>query len=444
MTESAIATTADIARDARTASAKLPSLTGTQRNQLLESFAAELEKQSSAILEANGMDCGDARVAVDRGEMSRALYDRLPMDAGKLASVIKGVRQVASLPDTIGELELARELDAGLNLYRVRCPIGVILIIFEARPDALPQIASLLIKSGNAGLLKGGKEAQKSNEAIFACLETALKNCNFPGGAYKLLPGRSQVAELLAMDKFIDLVIPRGSNELVRQIQESTRIPVLGHAEGICHLYVDEDADIDMAVKLAMDSKTNYPAACNSIETILVHQSAASTFLPKLMASAKTARLEVRMLPSESSAYGIAGTTAASEADWITEYSDLVVAVKVVASLEAAVEHINEHGSGHTECIVTANQQHFERFFAEVNSAGVFWNASTRFADGFRYGFGAEVGISTGKMHPRGPVGVDGITTYKYKLVGKGQLVADYVGANAKPFTHKNLPLENK
>jgi glutamate-5-semialdehyde dehydrogenase len=430
---------------ARQASAQLAALPAGRRTTLLEAMATKLTQYTNDILVANKKDCRAAAAAVERGEMTEALYKRLKLDEHKLNAVIDGIRQVAAMPDVLGKVELARELDDDLQLYRTRCPIGVVLVIFEARPDALPQIASLLIKSGNAGLLKGGREAQHSNEAIMACIHLALEAGDFPRGAYALVSNRHAAGELLKMDKYIDLVIPRGSGELVRQIQDSTRIPVLGHAEGICHLYVHHDADMSMALELALDSKTNYPAACNSIETLLVHKDVAFTFLPQLSAAARETGIEIRMAPREAEFYGITGAVVpATEKDWSTEYCDLIVSLKVVDSLESAIAHINKYGSQHTDAIVTESREAFDKFFAEVNSAGVFWNASTRFADGFRYGFGAEVGISTGKLHPRGPVGVDGITTYKYKLMGKGHVVADYTGDGARQFTHKDLPLDKK
>lgn len=445
MTLQPTATAVETARLARIASSELARIDGTRRKQALDLLATKLEERVGQIMEANESDCLVAAEAVKRGDMTAALFKRLRLDENKIQSVIDGVRQIAAQPDSLGQVELARELDDGLRLFRVRCPIGVILVIFEARPDALPQIASLLIKSGNAGLLKGGREAQHSNEALMACIEEALIECAFPRGAYALVPGRHEVAELLKMDKFVDLVIPRGSSELVRQIQASTTIPVLGHAEGICHLYVHEDADLDMALKLTIDAKTNYPAACNSIETLLVHRHAAAKFIPMLLNAAVEAGVALRMTPGDATAFGAAGNPAvgvANDADWTTEYSDLILAVKVVDSLSQAVVHINEFGSGHTESVVTRDKRAFDIFFAEVNSAGVFWNASTRFADGFRYGFGAEVGISTGKLHPRGPVGVDGITTYKYRLEGNGQVVADYTGDGARKFKHTDLPVD--
>jgi glutamate-5-semialdehyde dehydrogenase len=298
---------------------------------------------------------------------------------------------------------------------------------------------SLLVKSGNAGLIKGGREAENSNREIFRCLSEALQSAGYPQGAFFLLSGREEVADLLKLDREVDLVIPRGSNELVRHIQNNTDIPVLGHADGICHLYVDEKADLEMAIRLSVDSKTQYPAACNAIETLLVNSKIAGAFLPKVIAALQDKSVEVRAEKSAIDLFKLENVSTTNDTDWTTEYSDLTISIKVVDSLEEAIDHINTYGSGHTECIVTEDSETFERFFAEVNSAGVYQNASTRFADGFRYGFGAEVGISTGKLHPRGPVGVEGIITYKYKLIGKGQTVADYSGDNPRNFTHKDL-----
>lgn len=444
MSEPATSNAEEIARLARTASAQLARFNAADRGKALNLIADELTRCSDDILRANELDCKQAAAAVEQGQLSSSLLKRLKLDADKLQTVIAGIRQVAQLPDPLGTVELARELDDGLTLYRKRYPIGVVLVIFEARPDALPQIAALLIKSGNAGLLKGGKEASASNEAIFSCIARALRSLNFPEGAYRLVPGREQVADLLEQDKSIDLVIPRGSGELVRHIQDSTKIPVLGHAEGICHLYVDEDADEEMSIRLAIDAKTNYPAACNAIETILLHRAQAQSLAPRMAKALIDAGVEVRMQTSDIERYGIKGAQIADESDWSCEYSDMIVSIKIVDSLAAAIEHINHHGSSHTDAIVTRDKKAFEIFSDQVNSAGVYWNASTRFADGFRYGFGAEVGISTGKLHPRGPVGIDGITTYKYILIGNGHTVADYVGESARPFTHKDLPLRSQ
>jgi len=439
MTKSVLTQVQQVAKQARLASSRLARLTKENRSKALIAMADQLADCESKILEANQVDIANSQALVEKGEMPASYLKRLKLDAEKLKSVREGIRQVAQLEDTLGTSSLKRELDDGLKLYRVNCPIGVVLVIFESRPDALPQIMSLLVKSGNAGLIKGGREAENSNREIFRCLSEALQSAGYPQGAFFLLSGREEVADLLKLDREVDLVIPRGSNELVRHIQDNTDIPVLGHADGICHLYVDESADLEMAIRLSVDSKTQYPAACNAIETLLVNSKIAGVFLPKVIAALRDKSVDVRAEKSAIDLFKLEGVSTANDTDWTTEYSDLTISIKVVDSLEEAIDHINTYGSGHTECIVTEDSETFERFFAEVNSAGVYQNASTRFADGFRYGFGAEVGISTGKLHPRGPVGVEGIITYKYKLIGKGQTVADYSGENPRKFTHRDL-----
>lgn len=429
----------ETARRARLAASQIARFSKQKRTGALLAMAEELERNQALILNANELDMKMATILVEEGEMPSAYLNRLKLDSEKLRGVIAGIRKVAELPDQLGDSTLHRELDEGLELFRVNCPIGVVLVIFESRPDALPQIMSLLVKSGNAGLIKGGREAENSNKILFNCLQKALLSAGFPEASFSLLSGRAEVSALLKLERLIDLVIPRGSNQLVSQIQNNTHIPVLGHAEGICHLYVDQTADLAVATKLTLDAKIQYPAACNAIETLLVHRSIAENFLkdviPKLLAESVDVRVEQALIDR----YALTGVATANDTDWSTEYSDLTLSIKMVDSLGEAIEHINTYGSGHTETIVTKSGETFDRFFAEVNSAGVYWNASTRFADGFRYGFGAEVGISTGKMHPRGPVGVEGITTYKYKLIGQGQTVGEYSGPDAKLFTHKDI-----
>jgi glutamate-5-semialdehyde dehydrogenase len=322
-------------------------------------------------------------------------------------------------------------------LQRVTCPIGLIGVIFEARPDALPQIASLCLKSGDGVILKGGAEAEHSNRILFQCLKKAAEKAGLPGECLVLLESRSDVNELLKAERFVDLVIPRGSNSLVRFIQDNTRIPVLGHAEGICHVYVDDSANIEKAVSIICDAKVQYPSACNAVETILVHETIAPKLMP-LVAKALTER-KVSMRGDSATTKLVGEISPATEEDWSTEYGDLIIAIKIVKDIDEAIEHINEYGSGHTDTMVGEDHKKFDKFFAQVNSAGVYLNASTRFADGFRYGFGAEVGISTAKQHPRGPVGIEGLVTYKYKLIGDGHIVADYVGSKAKQFSHRDL-----
>ncbi|WP_448513896.1 glutamate-5-semialdehyde dehydrogenase [Parathermosynechococcus lividus] len=410
----------------------LASLDAAARNQALEAVAVALEAATPEILAANRTDCEQARA----NGLTPSLYARLELSASKLAAAIDGVRQVAALPDPLGQRQLHRQLDDGLILSRVTCPLGVLGVIFEARPDAVMQIAALAIKSGNGAILKGGQEASRSCQAIMQAIQQGLTTSAVPAGAIALLMRRAEITELLQLEEWVDLIIPRGSNEFVRYIQNNTRIPVLGHADGLCHLYVDVAADLDKAIAITLDAKTQYPAACNAIETLLVHRGIADEFLPKVAAALSQAGVELR---GDALACHLVPMTLASEADWTTEYCDLILAIKVVANLEAALEHIATYGSGHTEAIVTENPATAERFLQDVDAASVFHNCSTRFADGFRYGFGAEVGISTHKLPPRGPVGLEGLVTYKYQLVGNGHIVASYSGDGAKPFQHRDL-----
>ena len=427
------------ARQARLAAAALAHLPSEVKNAALESIARQLWDRADEILEANKYDLAAAHVAVRGGEMSESLFGRLKLDRGKLEALASGVTEIATMEDPVGKVTLAVELDEGLRLYRVACPIGVVAVIFEARPDALVQIAALCLKSGNAVLLKGGREAERSNRALFDVIHTATIEAGVPSAAMTLLESREDVKEILSAKDYVDLIVPRGSNELVRYIQGNTAIPVLGHAEGLCHIYVDRAADFDMALKVIIDAKVQYPAVCNAVETVLVHREAAPEIMPKLIEELSSRGVEIRCDEASALAAGISGLTRATEEDWRTEYCDLTLSIKVVDSLNEAIEHINTYGSRHTDAIITNDAAAWERFFAEVDSAGVFWNASTRFADGHRYGFGAEVGISTGKLHPRGPVGLEGLLSYKYKLVGAGHTVGEYTGPGGKTFTHKRL-----
>jgi glutamate-5-semialdehyde dehydrogenase len=427
------------AQNAKHAASILATLPENKRKQVLEMIADRLEQHVTQILEANKKDVAEATLLVNKGELSEALLNRLKLDSAKITDLVSGIRLLAESEDPLGKVTLARELDDNLNLYRITCPIGVIAVIFESRPDALPQIAALCLKSGNSLILKGGREAQHSNLQLFQLIQNAIADCQLPPNTITLLASREEMAQLLGADHLIDLVIPRGGNDLVRQIQEATRIPVLGHAEGICHIYVDASADLDRALKICLDSKTQYPSACNAVETILVHRDVAKAFLPDLFVELDKNGVAVR---GDSHCLAIINNpdvALASLDDWSTEYCDLIVSMKVVDSLQEAIDHINLYGSGHTDSIVAQDSSASEHFFESVNSAGVFINASTRFSDGFRYGFGAEVGISTGKLHPRGPVGLEGLVTYKYKLVGEGHLVQDYVGRGARKFTHKPI-----
>ncbi len=422
----------EIARETRQASRQLAILTNEERNEALEAIAEALTANADKILEANIADVQTAKAM----ELSLALCARLELSPGKLKAAIAGVRDVAKLADPLATMQINRELDQGLTLRRITCPLGVLGVIFEARPDALIQITSLAIKSGNGVILKGGKEALRSCQALVTIIHQALSQTKVNPAAVRLLTTREEIQELLKLDQYIDLIIPRGSNEFVRYIQNNTRIPVLGHADGICHLYIDKEADLSKAIRITVDGKTQYPAACNTIETLLVHQDIARQFLPAVAQALEEKK--VKLLGDEATRQ-IINVPSATEQDWQTEYSDLILSIKIVDSLESAIEHINYYGSRHTEAIVSENFNTAKTFSDRVDAAGVFHNCSTRFADGFRYGFGAEVGISTQKMPPRGPVGLEGLVTYKYQLVGDGHIVADYSGENAQSFTHKDL-----
>jgi len=415
---------------ARQASYRLATLSTEVKNRALESAARALEGHGREILVENLKDQEQAR----KLGLKDALLKRLILSESKLTQIVESVREVVRLPDPVGRRLLARELDDGLVLTQVRVPIGVVGVIFESRPDALVQIASLGLKSGNAVILKGGSEALHSNRILFNLIREAVESAD-PAfrDALQLVETREDVRQLLALDQLIDLMIPRGSGELVKSIQENTRIPVLGHAEGLCHLYVDRDADLSMAVELAYDAKCQYPAVCNAIETLLVHGEVAPQFLPRL-----ASRLRGVELRGDARTRAIIPAREVTEADWRAEYNDLILAIRVVGSLEEAVAHINRYGSHHTDAIVTSDSAAARRFLAEVDSASVMWNCSTRFADGYRYGLGAEVGISTGKVHARGPVGLEGLTSTKYVLEGSGQVVADYVEGRRR-FTHREL-----
>jgi len=416
----------------RAASGLAQSSDGERRAALL-AMADALDTDRQAILAANR---ADLEAAASDG-LAAPLVARLKLDAAKLDGAIEGVRQVAALDDPLGRRQLHTELDDALVLERLSVPLGVVGVIFEARPDALVQIASLAIRSGNGALLKGGREASRSFAAIHAALRRGLAASAVDPLALELLTSRSESLALLKLDGLVDLIIPRGSNQLVRFIQDHTRIPVLGHADGICHLYVDAAADLEQALRLALDSKTQYPAACNAIETLLVHRAVAGDFLGRAVAAFAAAGVELRGDPA---ACSLGVPLAATDDDWATEYSDLILSVRVVDDLEQALEHIRRYGSRHTDAICTTDPLAADRFLAAVDSAGVYLNCSTRFADGFRYGFGAEVGISTQTLPPRGPVGLEGLVTYRYRLRGQGHIAADYA-SGARIFSHRSLPL---
>ncbi len=414
-------------RHARRAAHILAAVSGERRNEALIAAAAAIEENSAKILAANEKDCAVASPAVERGEMSRALFARLRTSEHGITEMAARVRDVARLPDPLHRRLSAMELDEGLVLYKESCPLGVVGVIFESRPDVVPQIASLALKSGNAVCLKGGAEAIETNTALVSIWREALAPFHdVPADSVVLFHTREDVMQILTLHDEIDLIVPRGSNEFVRFVTEHSRIPVLGHGEGICHVYVHEDADLLKAIDVSMDSKVQYPAACNSMETLLVHQEIAQQFLPIMIQRFQAAGVEVRGCGRTQELARVQRVIPATEEDWSKEYSDLVISIKIVDGVNEAIEHINRHGSRHTECIVTESHDVASRFMEFVDAAGVFQNASTRFSDGFRYGLGAEVGISTGKLHARGPVGLEGLTTYKYKLFGKGQTVDSY------------------
>ncbi|NMG22670.1 glutamate-5-semialdehyde dehydrogenase [Brasilonema bromeliae] len=422
-----------VAKKTRLAALKLAVLSTEAKNQAIEAIAQSLESAKDEILQANVADC--ERATTDG--IAKPLYKRLQLDEHKLRDAIAGVRDVGKLSDPVGAVQIHRELDQGLILKRVTCPLGVLGVIFEARPEAAIQIVTLAIKSGNGVIFKGGKEATRSCEAIVKAIKQGLSQTAVHPDAVQLLTTREEILELLRLDKYVDLVIPRGSNSFVRFVQENTRIPVLGHADGICHLYIDKAADLEKAIAITVDAKTNYPAACNAIETLLIHASIAAKFLPKV--AEVLGKLNVELRGDERTREIVPKIATATEEDWETEYSDLILSIKVVDSLEDAIAHINNYGSKHTDAIITEDAEAAQTFLALVNAAGVYHNCSTRFADGFRYGFGAEVGISTQQMPPRGPVGLEGLVTYKYQMTGNGHIVATYTGADAKPFTFKDL-----
>jgi len=425
----------EIATAAKSASIGLAAIETDIKNNTLAQIAKALSQRSTEIIAANQQDLAEAQ----KNNLAKPLLKRLKFDQGKIAQTIAGIDSLIELDDPAGRTLNAIELDAGLELYKVSCPIGVIGVVFESRPDALVQISTLCLKSGNAVLLKGGSEAARTNRILAETIAEASEKAGLPKGWIQLLETRQDVARMLALDEYIDLVIPRGSNEFVRYIMDNTNIPVLGHADGICHVYVAGDADIDMAVNITVDSKCQYVAVCNATETLLVDSAIAEQFLPKAKAALEQKDVELRGCEKTVS---IIDVKPATDKDFSTEYLDYILSIKIVDGLDAAIEHINRYGSKHTDAIVTAERSKAERFMALVDSANVFVNCSTRFSDGFRYGLGAEVGISTNKIHARGPVGLEGLVIYKYKLLGTGQTVADYSGSNAKNFSHRKLEIK--
>ena len=412
------------------------------RNAALSAIADELVSRKDEIFAANAEDC---RAAEENG-IAPAVMKRLLFNEAKLSDVCKGIQQLMSLPDPIGRRLLRRELDSDLVLERVSVPIGVIGVIFEARPDAMVQISTLCLKSGNCAILKGGKETARTNRVLFSIIHDAAVSAGLPATCLLQAELHNEIDELLQCEKDVDLLIPRGSNQFVQYIMNNTKIPVMGHADGICHIYVDKDVDESMAIDVIIDAKTQYTAACNAVETILVHRDIAPVFLPKLAKALNRAGVKLRGTQEAEDLIARNSDTAAlasiveimGEDDFRTEYLDLIISLKVVGDIEEAIEHINRFGSHHTDSILTRDDAAADRFLQMVDSAGVYRNCSTRFADGFRYGFGAEVGISTSKLHARGPVGLEGLVTYKYLLRGNGQIVGDYASGRSS-FHFKDL-----
>jgi len=422
---------------AREAALKLANIPSEVKTAALSKAASAISKNMDFVLKANKKDIELATRLLAKGKLSKSFVQRLKLNEDKLKEIVRMIESVAKLEDPIGKTLYSMELDEGLDLYKISCPIGVIGSIFEARPDVLPQISSLCLKSGNAIILKGGREAKHSNEALFKLMRKATEGAGIPQGWIQLIEARKDVRELLKLDEYIDLLVPRGSKKFIKYLQANTRIPVLGHAEGICHVYVDKHADLEQALNICYDAKVQYPAVCNAAETLLVHRAIAPDFLPRLAERFSRAGVEIR--GCERTRRILKGIKKATEKDWRAEYLDLTISIKVVNDIEEAIEHINTYGSKHTDAIVTRDRKSALKFLMGVDSSSVMLNASTRFSDGYRYGLGAEVGISTNKIHARGPVGLEGLVTSKYCLLGNGHVVSTYLGPSAKRFLHKPL-----
>ncbi|WEL16440.1 Glutamate-5-semialdehyde dehydrogenase [Halorhabdus sp. SVX81] len=425
---------------AEAAALELANVSDADRRAALEAIATAIDDHREEVIAVNDEDVEAGEELLEAGEYTQALVDRLKLDDAKMDSIVEMVESVADQADPLGKTLQARHLDDDLDLYRVAVPIGVIGTVFESRPDALVQIAALALKSGNAVILKGGSEASHSNRELFEIIREAAQDVEaIPEGWVQLIEAREAVDTVLGMDEHIDLLMPRGSSEFVSYVQDNTQIPVLGHTEGVCHVFVDSEADLDEAVEVAYDAKVQYTAVCNAIETLLVHEDVAEAFLPTMADRYAEADVELRGDERTREILEEFDVREATEEDWRTEYGDLILSIKVVDSLVDAIDHVNTNGSKHTESILTEDDETARKFMTGVDAASVFHNASTRFADGYRYGLGAEVGISTGKIHARGPVGLEGLTTYKYYLEGDGHLVASYAGEDALPFSHEDF-----
>ena len=425
---------------ARAAARRLATLSGPERSALLLDFAAALSDPDvqATVLAANAKDMAAARVEEQAGRLGSALVKRLALDAKKLATTVDGITQLARMPELVGRTLTHRVLDHGLILKRVTAPLGVLGVVFEARPDALVQITSLAWKSGNAVALKGGREAAESNRALGAVAHRVLGKHGIDPAAMLLLEARSEVSSLLGMDDLVEMVIARGSSEFIRHVRGHTRIPVMAHADGICHLYLHASADPALAARVVVDAKCSYPAACNAVETLL-WDAGAGAALDAAVAALLEQKVELR--GCEETRKRHPRIKPATDADWDTEYGALILSIRQVPDVGAALAHIARHGSRHTDAIVAQDAEAASRFLAEVDSACVFHNASTRFSDGYRFGLGAEVGISTDKLHARGPVGVEGLLTYRWLLHGRGQCTTDY-SPEGRHYIHKDLPVD--
>jgi len=431
------------ALQAKRIAGRLANLDSNSKNQLLLHIRENIRRNSDRIAAANEQDVKAAMEMVKSGKLTKPLLNRLILTEEKIHQLSTYLVEVANLQDPVGKKQYAMKLAEEMELTRVSCPIGVVAIIFESRPEVVIQVTALSLKSGNAVILKGGREAGRTNRILYELIAEVLEKHGLQG-AVNLIETRADVAELLELDDCVDLIIPRGSNEFVRYIQENTKIPVLGHSSGICHLYIDESCDPQKVIPIALDAKLDYPSACNAVETLLVHETAAKTVLPDLLKELQNAT--VRLIGCEKT-MGIAAAAGiemqpATEADWRTEYTDLILSIKIVSGLSDAVDHINSYGSHHTDSIITENREAADYFLKQVDSSCVFHNVSTRFSDGYVFGLGAEVGISTNKTHARGPVGLEGMVIYKYLLTGNGQVRAAFSGKNALPYLHLPIPLD--
>lgn len=431
-----------IARNAHVASTVLKTLSDEDRSNALLAVNKALKSAKAKIIAANELDLNQAKSL----HLSSALIKRLDLTQGdKYDQMCEGVLDVSNLEDPLNKVTLARELDDGLNLYRLTCPVGVLLIIFESRPEVIANITALAIKSGNAAILKGGKESLHTFREISNVINETLANTNVPENSIQLISTRDEVSGLLSQDKYIDLVIPRGSNELVRSIKDNTKIPVLGHADGICSIYLDKDMDVAMAKRIIVDSKTNYPAGCNAVENLLINSTLPLNSQREALQSLIDAGVTLHLTDELRAVFPDLESVLATDADFHTEYLSLDISATYVSNVQEAITFINAHSSKHTESIITQNEETANIFLRGIDSAGVYWNCSTRFADGFRYGFGTEVGISTNKIHSRGPVGLEGLVCYYYQMRGSGQIVGDYLGGGGdRKFKHKDLPLDHE